>query len=194
MNIPELLGTAAGVGFLAGIRLYATVFILGFAIRFGLIELSENFQHALVLGSTPVLAVSGILAAAELISDKVPWFDSIWDSFHTFIRPIGATALAITATSGMDAGIRSALVLIAGGVALTSHTAKTATRVAVNQSPEPVSNWVLSFAEDMFIPLGVWLTVHYPLVILTVVVVFLAAFLWLARAVLRFFRKRFRTA
>lgn len=194
MNIPELLGTAAGVGFLAGIRLYATVFILGFAIRFGLIELSENFQHALVLGSTPVLAVSGILAAAELISDKVPWFDSIWDSFHTFIRPIGATALAITATSGMDAGIRSALVLIAGGVALTSHTAKTATRVAVNQSPEPVSNWVLSFAEDMFIPLGVWLTVHYPLVILTVVVVFLAVFLWLARAVIRFFRKRFRTA
>lgn len=194
MNIPELLGTAAGVGFLAGIRLYATVFILGFAIRFGLIELSENFQHALVLGSTPVLAVSGTLAAAELISDKVPWFDSIWDSFHTFIRPIGATALAITATSGMDAGIRSALVLIAGGVALTSHTAKTATRVAVNQSPEPVSNWVLSFAEDMFIPLGVWLTVHYPLVILTVVVVFLAVFFWLARAVIQFFRKRFRTA
>lgn len=194
MNVPELLGTAAGVGFLAGIRLYATVFILGFAIRFGLIELSEQFQNALVLGSTPVLAVSGILAAAELISDKLPWFDSIWDSFHTFIRPIGATALAITATSGMDAGMRSALVLIAGGVALTSHTAKTATRVAVNQSPEPVSNWAVSFAEDLFIPLGVWLTVHYPLVILTVIAVFLAVFFWAVRAVIRFFRRRFRTA
>lgn len=194
MNIAELLGTAAGVGFLAGIRLYATVFVLGFAIRFGLIELSENFRNALVLGSTPVLAVSGILAAAELVSDKLPWFDSIWDSFHTFIRPIGAVALAITATGGMDAGIRSALVMIAGGVALTSHTAKTATRVAANQSPEPVSNWLLSFAEDMLIPLGVWLTVHYPLVILSVTIVFLIAFFWLLRVVIRFFRKRFHAA
>jgi hypothetical protein len=194
MNIPELLGTAAGVGFLAGIRLYATVFVIGFAIRFGLIELSESLQHALVLGSAPVLAVSGILAAAELISDKLPWFDSIWDAFHTFIRPIGATVLALTATAGMDAGLRSALVLIAGGVALTSHTAKSATRVAVNQSPEPVSNWVLSFAEDLFIPLGVWLTAHYPLVILAVVAVFLLVFFWLVRVVIRFFRKRFQTA
>jgi hypothetical protein len=194
MNIPELLGTAAGVGFLAGIRLYATVFVLGFAIRFGLIELSETFSNALVLGSTPVLAVSGALAAAELISDKLPWFDSIWDSFHTFIRPIGAIALAITATGGMDPGLRSALVLVAGGVALTSHTAKAATRFAANQSPEPVSNWVLSFAEDMLIPLGVWLTVHYPIVILALVIAFLVAFFWLVRVVIRFFRKRFRTA
>jgi uncharacterized membrane protein len=194
MNIPEMLGTAAGVGFLAGIRLYATVFALGFAIRFGLIELSEDFHYALVLGSLPVLITSGVLAAAELISDKLPWFDSIWDSIHTFIRPIGATALALTATAGMDPGLRSALVLITGGVALTSHTAKAATRVAVNQSPEPVSNWVVSFAEDMFIPLGIWLTVHYPLLILGVVIVFLVVFFWLLRAVVRFFRKRLRPA
>jgi uncharacterized membrane protein len=194
MNIPELLGTAAGIGFLAGIRLYATVFVLGFAIRFGLLELSENFQYALVLGSLPVLITSGVLAAAELISDKLPWFDSIWDSFHTFIRPIGATALAVTATAGMDGGLRTALVLVTGGIALTSHTAKAATRVAINQSPEPVSNWTLSFVEDMFIPLGIWLTVYYPLVVLVVVITFLVVFFWLLRVVIRFFRQRFRTA
>ncbi len=194
MNVTELVGTAAGIGFLAGIRLYATVFVLGLAIRSGLIELTDTYQQALVLGSTPVLVTSGILTAAEFVSDKLPWFDSMWDTFHTFIRPLGAAALAFMALSEMDTGLKTALILITGGVALTSHAAKAATRVAVNHSPEPVSNWVVSFAEDMFVPMGIWFTTHYPVVVLVLVVVFLAVFLWSLRVIVRFFRQRFRMA
>jgi hypothetical protein len=194
MNVVELIGTAAGVGFLAGIRLYATVFALGLLIRFGLLELSDTFRHAIVLGSTPVLVTSALLTAAEFISDKLPWFDSFWDSIHTFVRPIGAAALAFTSLSGMDPALKTTLVLSTGGVALTSHSAKAATRVAANQSPEPFSNMALSIAEDLFVPLGIWFTVHFPLIVLALVIIFLLVFFWLIRRVVRFFKQRFRMA
>jgi hypothetical protein len=192
MNAIDLLGTAAGVGFMAGIRLYATVFVLGLLIRFRIIELSDQFASLLPIASLPVLVISALLAVAEFVSDKVPWFDSIWDTIHTFIRPIGAAALAFTAASGMDSGMRAALVLLTGGVALSAHAAKAATRVAVNHSPEPVSNFVLSIAEDMSLPLLFWFTFHYPLVVLGAVIVFLAAFVWLMRRVIQFLRMRLK--
>lgn len=194
MSVAELIGMAAGVGFLAGLRLYATVFALGMLIRFGLLSLSEQFQHLLVLGSLPVLIASAVLAVAEFVSDKIPWFDSIWDSIHTFVRPIGAAILAWTAVSQIDPGLKIILVLITGGVALSSHAAKAATRVAANHSPEPVSNVVLSIAEDLFIPLGLWITVHYPIIVLTLVIIFLVIFFWLIRKITRFFKERFKVA
>jgi hypothetical protein len=192
MNVTELLGTAAGIGFLAGVRLYFTVFALGMLIRFNLLPISERFESVLVLASLPVLITSATLAVAEFVSDKVPWFDSIWDTIHTFVRPVGAAALAFAAAGGLDPGLRTALVLFTGGIALTSHSAKAATRVAVNHSPEPVSNVVLSIAEDLAIPLGLWFTFHYPLVVLGVVVVFLVAFFWVIRKVIRYIRERWR--
>jgi hypothetical protein len=192
MSVVDIFGTAAGIGFLAGIRLYATVFVLGLLIRFGLIGLSDQFSSLLHLGSLPVLITSGVLMAAEFIADKVPWFDSFWDTVHTFVRPIGAGVLAFAAGSGLDPALRTAVILVTGGVALTAHSAKAATRVAANHSPEPVSNWALSFAEDMFIPLGLWLTVHHPLIVLVLVVLFLVGFIWLIRRVLRFLVQRLR--
>lgn len=194
MSATDLVGLAAGVGFLAGIRLYATILALGLLIRFGLLSLSDQFQHLLVLGSLPVLIASATMTAAEFVSDKIPWFDSIWDSVHTFVRPIGAAILAWTAISDIDPALKIILVLITGGVALTSHAAKAATRAAANTSPEPVSNIVLSIAEDLFIPLGLWFTVHFPVVVLTLVIIFLIVFFWLIRRVVRFFRSRFRMA
>ncbi len=194
MSATDLVGLAAGVGFLAGIRLYATILALGLLIRFGLLSLTDQFQHLLVLGSLPVLIASATMTAAEFVSDKIPWFDSIWDSVHTFVRPIGAAILAWTAISDIDPALKIILVLITGGVALTSHAAKAATRAAANTSPEPVSNIVLSIGEDLFIPLGLWFTVHFPVVVLTLVIVFLIVFFWLIRRVVRFFRSRFRMA
>lgn len=192
MSVTEILGTAAGIGFLSGVRLYATVFVLGMLIRLGLLELNESFESLMVLASLPVLIVSGVLAIAEFVSDKVPWFDSIWDTIHTFVRPIGAAVLAFTAAEALEPGLRNALVLVTGGVAFTSHAAKAATRVAVNHSPEPFSNWALSIAEDMIVPLGLWLTFHYPLVVLGVIAVFVVAFVWLIRKVVRFLRMRLK--
>jgi hypothetical protein len=190
MNVIELLGTAAGVGFLAGIRLYATVFCLGLLIRTGVLPLTEQFEPVTVLASLPVLITSAVLAVAEFVSDKVPWFDSIWDTVHTFIRPLGAAALAFTAAGSLDPGLKTALVLVTGGVAVSSHAAKAATRVAANQSPEPFSNWALSIGEDLFVPLGLWLTIHFPLIVLGLTAAFVIAVVIMIRVVTRFVRKR----
>ena len=191
MDTLSLLGSAAGLGFLAGIRLYFTVFALGFAIRMGWFEPNTAMSQLSLLASTPVLVGSGFLFVTEFIADKVPWFDSIWDSVHTFIRPVGAAALGITALGNFDPSTSVLIGLVSGGVALTGHASKAATRVAVNHSPEPFSNWLLSFAEDIFVPLGLWVVIEHPLVSAFVIIGFLIVFAILARAVWKLFRSIF---
>ncbi len=190
MSLPEIIGTAAGIGFLAGIRLYATVFVLGLLIRFQVIQLTDQFEPMLHLASLPVLITAFVLACLEFVSDKIAWLDSIWDSVHTFIRPIGAVVLAVTSVSSIDPGLRTALALLMGAVALSSHAAKSATRVAVNHSPEPLSNIFVSAVEDLFLPLGMWVTFHYPLVVLGLVVTFVVAVVWSIRKIIGFLRMR----
>ncbi|MEJ7607976.1 MAG: DUF4126 domain-containing protein [Bryobacteraceae bacterium] len=93
MDTLQLLGSAMGLGLLAGIRLYATVFALGLAIRMNWFHLTSSMSQLDVIASTPVLAVSGLACLIEFFADKIPWIDSLWDAAHTFIRPIGAALL-----------------------------------------------------------------------------------------------------
>ena len=194
MDTLSLLGSAAGLGFLAGIRLYFTVFALGFAIRMGWFEPNTAMSQLNLLANTPVLLGSGFLFLTEFVADKVPWFDSIWDAVHTFIRPVGAAALGITALGNFDPSTSLLIGLVSGGVALTGHTSKAATRVAVNHSPEPFSNWALSFAEDIFVPIGLWVVVEHPLVAAFVMIAFLIVFAILARMIWKLFRSIFGRA
>ncbi|HYO79962.1 MAG TPA: DUF4126 domain-containing protein [Bryobacteraceae bacterium] len=191
MDTLSVLGSAAGLGLLAGIRLYFTVFALGFTIRMGWFEPATNMEQLSVLAQTPVLLGSGAMFLAEFVADKVPWFDSIWDAIHTFIRPVGAAALGITALGSFDPSLTVLIGLLSGGVALGGHAAKAATRVAANHSPEPFSNWILSFAEDALVPFGLWVVVEHPLIAAVVVAVFLIVFLLLAAAIWRLFRSLF---
>jgi hypothetical protein len=185
MDTLQVLGSAMGLGLMAGIRLYATVFALGLAIRMGWFTLSPSFSNLDVLAQTPVLAVSALAFAVEFLADKVPWIDSIWDSVHTFIRPIGAAALGATALGSFDATTQMLVALLCGGVALTGHTSKAATRLVVNHSPEPFTNIGVSLAEELAIPAGLWIAFQYPLVALTLVSIFLALFLWLSPKIFR---------
>ena len=116
MDTISVLGSAAGLGLLAGIRLYFTVFALGFAIRMGWFEPNADMSQLSMLAQTPVLLGSGAMFVAEFVADKVPWFDSIWDAIHTFIRPIGAAALGITALGNFDPSMTFMIGLISGGV------------------------------------------------------------------------------
>ena len=191
MDTISVLGSAAGLGLLAGIRLYFTVFALGFAIRMGWFEPNADMSQLSLLAQTPVLLGSGTMFLAEFVADKVPWFDSIWDAIHTFIRPLGAAALGITALGSFDPSMTFLIGLISGGVALGGHAAKAATRVAVNHSPEPFSNWILSFAEDAIVPFGLWLVMEHPLIAAGIVAVFVVTFLLLATAIWKLFRKLF---
>ena len=134
MDPLTLLGTALGFGFAAGLRLYATVLALGLAVRYDWVTLPATLKPLEVLAHPVVIGLAALMYVAEFVSDKIPWFDSMWDAVHTFIRPVGAAALGLAAFSEIDPLARTVLVLICGGVALTSHASKAATRVAVNQS------------------------------------------------------------
>ena len=191
MDTVQLLGSALGLGLLAGIRLYATVLIVGLIVRFHWVDLPAGLD---VLGHTWVLATAGAACVIEFFADKVPWLDSVWDSVHTFIRPIGAALLGAAAFQDTDPALKMVVALLCGGVAFSGHSSKAATRFAVNHSPEPFSNWALSLTEDAIVPLGIWVAVSHPIVSFCLVVIFLAVFLWLSRTIWRFFRNRMRPA
>ena len=187
------LASALGLGMLAGARLYATVFAIGLLLRFDWVALPAVWQHAAVLADTRVLIVSGVACAIEFIADKIPWVDSAWDSVHTFIRPIGAALLTSSLFSNLEPVYQVLLFLLAGGVALSGHSAKAATRLAVNHSPEPFSNFTVSLAEDAAVGGGLYMLVKHPWVMAGIVLGFLLLFAWLAPRIFRALRAEWTT-
>jgi hypothetical protein len=166
MQILEQLGLGLGLASLAGLNLYLTVFLTGLLVRFDALHLAEKFQSIEVLGHDWVLIAAGAMYAIEFVADKVPWLDSLWDSIHTLIRPIGGTILAMQAIGEMPAHLEVVGALLAGGAALTTHSAKAGTRLLANHSPEPASNIALSIAEDIIVAAGTLLMVLKPIVAL----------------------------
>lgn len=161
----EAFGLIAGSGFASGINLYATALLLGLYGRW-----LDSAAVPDILMSTEVLVLAGVLTAVEFLADKVPWFDSLWDTIHTVIRPVGAGLLAVVLVDGDTAMISEAMAGgAAGGLALASHAAKASTRVAVNTSPEPFSNSIVSLFEDGLVAVVVWVAVEHPAVALVVV-------------------------
>jgi hypothetical protein len=188
MDIFQVLGSTLGIGLLSGIRLYATVLALGLAIRFDVLNLNQQMANLAILGDTRVLIAAGAACAIEFLADKIPWVDSAWDAAHTFIRPVAATVLATTALGNMDPVLKTVLALLCGGVALTAHSTKAATRLAVNHSPEPFSNVAISLVEDVAAPVGLWFVWQHPQVFLGVLGVFLVVFGVVAPRVFRLIR------
>ena len=165
MSALEILGIAASLSLLAGWRLYATVLAVGLALRFDWWQLPAQLTNLGVVSHTWILAVAAIGFVCEFFADKIAWLDSIWDSIHTFIRPVGGALLAFSLISPTDPKMQVIFFLLGGGMALLSHTTKTGARLIVNQSPEPVSNVVLSLAEDTVVATGLWLTMAHPLIV-----------------------------
>lgn len=159
----ESLATLVGAGWASGINLYLVTLLLGAAGRLGWGEVPD------LLTRTDVMIVAGVLVAVEFVVDKIPYIDNIWDTVHTVVRPVGAAGLGAI-LAGDAASINSALGAgIAGVLALDAHAAKATTRLAVNTSPEPVSNVFVSFFEDISVTGLVLLAVTYPLLTLFVV-------------------------
>lgn len=181
----NLLAVALGLAALAGINLYLTVFATGLAIHFHWITLSAQYQSLEVLGNPWIIAIAGVLYFLEFFADKIPWVDSIWDAVHTVIRPIGGAFLAIQVLGHPDPVFGVIVGLLAGGTTLASHTAKAATRLTANASPEPFSNIALSLGEDVAVVGGLALIYHNPIVALSVFAVAMAAFLYFAPKILR---------
>lgn len=189
MDTIQLFSTALGLGFLAGIRLYATVFLLGLAVRLGWIATGPGQEQWQALAHPLVLTVAGAACAIEFLADKIAWLDSVWDALHLLIRPVGAALLAGGLAGDAAPAIHAVLWLLAGGTALSSHSSKAAARYAVNHSPEPFSNTLLSLAEDGFVLFGLWLLIQHPWILLGIVLLFLGLFIWMAPRVYRWMRR-----
>jgi hypothetical protein len=181
----DLLAVALGLAALAGINLYLTVFVTGLAIHFHWITLAPQYQSLEVLGSPWIITVAGVLYFLEFFADKIPWVDSIWDAVHTVIRPIGGALLAIQVLGNPSPAFTVIVALLAGGTSLIAHTAKAATRLASNTSPEPFSNIGLSLGEDAAVLGGLALVHFNPVLALIIFLTGIAAFFYFAPKILR---------
>ncbi|MEW2298906.1 DUF4126 domain-containing protein [Streptomyces sp. NPDC006655] len=186
MSVLPLVFTS---GWASGINAYAVVLLLGV---FGATGLSDDVPGT--LQRPEVLIVAGVLFLCEAVADKIPYVDSVWDSVHTVVRPVaGAWVGALLAghSGSLDDVVAG---LVGGSTALASHTVKAGTRMAVNASPEPFSNIVLSLAEDLGVGAIVAFAMFHPLAAAIVAAVLLATGLtvlvFLVSRIRRFRRRR----
>ncbi len=182
------IGTAMGSAWLSGINLYATVVTLGVLDRLKLVKLPGGLD---MLGEWWVIGLAGAMYAIEFVADKIPAVDTAWDAIHTFIRVPAGAILAASAFAEFDPAVRIVALIVGGGIALSSHGTKAATRLTANTSPEPVSNIALSIGEDILTFGSAVLMAFYPIVIMIVVIVFLIIAIWLVPKIVRALRRMF---
>lgn len=181
----QLIALAAALGWASGIRLYAVLFIVGAVGYLGWFDLPE---HLTILSHPMVLAASGFMVFAEFFADKIPGFDSVWDVVHTLIRIPAGAALAAGVFGDSPPAWTLAAAILGGTLAAGSHFTKAGTRMVINTSPEPVSNWVASLGEDLLAGALIYLALAHPLAALAVVGVLVAVSLWLLPKLWRFIR------
>ncbi len=180
------ISLALGSAWTSGINLYATVTVLGLLQKFGATKLPLGLT---VLDNWWIIGIGGFLFAVKFFADKIPYVDSVWDVIHTFIRIPAGAVVAYAATNELDPTISTIATLIGGGLALSSHGTKAALRATANLSPEPVSNWALSFIEDGIAIGGTVLAVFAPIIILIVIGIFGLFFVWFVPKVFRAIRR-----
>jgi len=194
LGIVEILGLAASVSLLSGWRLYLCVLATGLAMRFGALPLPEHLAALKVLASPWVMGAAGAAAFMEFFADKVAWLDTVWDTVHTVIRPLGGALLALAVIDPADPATQAVAFILGGGASLLAHGGKASARAVVNTSPEPFSNVVVSTAEDVVAGGLLVLAYTYPVAAGAVALVLLALAVWLlllARRVLkRLFARR----
>ena len=191
MGIIELLGLAGSISLLSGWRLYLTVFAVGLARYMNWIDLPDNLAILNVLANPWVMGVAAIGAIAEFFADKVAWLDSVWDTVHTVVRPVGGALLATSVVSAQDPAWQVIAFLLGGGAALLSHGAKAGTRAVVNASPEPFSNIAVSAGEDVATTGLLVLALANPVAAVIIAVVMLIAVLVVLYYLRRLLKKLF---
>ncbi len=175
-QITALLALTMGVGWASGINLYATILMLGILANLGHMQLPAGLE---VLADPLVLMAAGFMYCVEFFADKIPGVDTGWDTLHTFIRIPAGAALAAGAVGDMNEAVVIAAALIGGSLAASSHALKAGSRVMINTSPEPVSNWAASFTEDVVVLAGLWAALNQPVWFLVGLVLFILLLVWL---------------
>ena len=188
MDIASLLAMTLGSAWASGLNLCATVFVLGMANNSGTFALPDSLQ---LLGDPWVMTVAGVMYLVEFLVDKVPGLDSVWDTISTFIRIPAGAALAGGMMGDMGSGTELAAALAGGGLTAATHAAKSGSRVLINTSPEPFSNWGASIGEDASVFAGLWTALHHPVLFLALLALFILLLVWLLPKVWRGIKKVF---
>lgn len=188
MGTIEALSLAMGTAWTSGINLYATVAALGIAKQLEMIQLPPDLE---VLGHPAVITIACVMYIIEFFADKIPYVDNGWDVLHTFIRVPAGAILAAKSLGDMNPALELVAVLAGGTIALTAHGMKATTRLAINASPEPFSNWAASVTEDVAVLGSIWLMFHHPILMLILVATFVALCVWLVPKIFRFAKRGF---
>lgn len=175
MGLAEILGVAGSISLLSGWRLYLTILATGIAMHFGWLPLPEHLQALQILANPWVMGVAAVGTLAEFLADKIAWVDSIWDSVHGIVRPLGGALLALALVDSADPAWQVIAFILGGGGALISHSAKATTRAVVNISPEPYSNAAVSTGEDVATTGLLALVIAFPAVAIVIALLLLIA-------------------
>jgi hypothetical protein len=174
-------------GWASGINAYLVVLVLGLAERFG--DVAEIPD---VLGRWDVLAAAGFMFAMEFVADKIPYIDSTWDAISTAIRPTVGAVVGVLLAGDATSLQQAVLAVVGGGTALLSHSVKAGSRLAINSSPEPVSNVAASVTEDLAVLGVVWFAIDHPRAAAAIAAVLLIFGLVLLYFVARLIRRGWR--
>ena len=189
MELAVVLGRTVSFALAAGVNVYATVALIGLAVRFGWVDLPPQYD---TFGSDIVIGAAVVMYLLEFLADKIPYVDTLWDLVHTVIRPVGGAFIAVTSLGDASPGAATLAALAGGAVAASSHLTKASTRAVANTSPEPFSNWMLSLTEDAFVVgLGI-LALNYPVAAAVVVLIGVLLILVFATWIISAVRRRWR--
>ncbi len=189
MAVLSSLGALLGTSWASGVNIYLTIAVLGISQRAGWIDLPGDMD---TLSGLPVIIVAILVYAIEFFADKIPYVDSSWDAAHTVIRPAGGALLAYMAMSDTDPAVQIPLALLCGAVSMDSHLTKATSRLAINTSPEPVTNSVASLLEDGLVAGALFLVMKHPIISGILVILFILFSIWFLRKMSRFLRRVFR--
>ncbi len=175
-QISSIIALTMGVAWASGINLYAAILMLGLLASSGNLVLPQGLE---ILMNPMVIFAAGVMYLIEFVADKVPGVDNGWDGIHTFVRIPAGAALAAGAVGDVDPAVSLAVAILGGGLAAGTHATKAGSRVLINASPEPFSNWFASLGEDVLVIAGLWAALHYPLAFIAFLVVFIILMIWL---------------
>lgn len=189
MDTVSIIALSMGAAWASGINLYATLFMLGYMASTGNITLPEEME---VLTNPMVMTAAGFMYCVEFFADKVPGVDSGWDSIHTFIRIPAGAMLAASAVGDVTPAVELTSAILGGTLAAGSHATKAGSRLLVNTSPEPVTNWTASIAEDILVIAGLWTALNHPIWFLAGLVLFIIFMIWALPKLWRLIKRLFQ--
>ena len=190
MDTISIIELTMGTAWASGINLYATIFMLGYLGTTGNIDLPPDLM---VVTDPLVMTSAGLMYCVEFFADKTPGVDTAWDTLHTFIRiPLGAV-LAMGAVGDMTPAVELAAFIVGGSLAGATHATKAGSRIVINSSPEPVTNWTASIGEDLLVIAGLWTALNHPVAFLIFITIFIGLMIWLLPKIWRGIKRIFNS-